>query len=463
MFIKNKSSLQKLSRNSSEDKILDSMMNIVEFILEQAQPKNLLSSFVTITDESLQIKEDNYDLESYDNFYLISFGKASQTMSNWFLDRFPRSFSRIIIVSPNSRMLELADYENISFYKTGHPKPNQQSLEAAEDVISLLENSTSKDMCIFLISGGGSSLLEYPESGLSLDEYSGLVEIMLSCGASISELNTIRKHFSKIKGGKLVKFSEASILSLAISDVVGNDPSTIASGPTVPDNTTWNDCQEIFAKYSLFSSLSDSIGEILQKGIDGDVEDTPSDVQHFSHVSNYIVGNNLNLLELLSTKLKQNATSEIVDHRIQGEAKEIGKKFADLANIFLANLKQERTETIHYLLFGGETTVKLSSLRGRGGRNQELALSFALSSKDCESIYFLSLGTDGIDGNSEAAGAIVGPFTIADKSRERAATKSLAENNTNSFFKEFGGEILTGYTGTNLMDIGVICIVVGKK
>ncbi len=462
MFVKNKSSLLQLSRNISEERLITSLIDIIEYILEQAQPKNLLSSFIKISDDKLVIKDRSFDFDSYENFYLISFGKASQTMSYWFLERFPRNFSRIIIVSPDDKIPELNSSTNLDFHKTGHPKPNQESLNAAKNVISLLEKNTSKDLCIFLISGGGSSLLEYPDFGLSLDEYSRLMEIMLSCGSSISELNTIRKHFSKIKGGKLATLSKASILTLAISDVIGNDLSTIASGPTVPDKTTWNDCGEIMTKYSLVTSLPDSIKTILENGIEGFLDDTPSDENNFTHVKNYIVGDNLALLELLSIKLKLDATSEIIDHRIQGEAKDIGEKLASIASTLLSNLKHEKRKTVHYLLFGGETTVKLSSLRGRGGRNQELALSFALSSKHNESIYFVSLGTDGIDGNSEAAGAIVGPFTISNSELKLEAKKSLAENDTNSFFSKNGGEILTGHTGTNLMDIGVICIVVGK-
>jgi hydroxypyruvate reductase/glycerate 2-kinase len=459
MFVKNKSSLIKLSRNTFEENILSSLIDVIEFILEQAQPKNLLSSFVSITEEKLEIKEDNYDFNSYENFYLISFGKASQTMSKWFLERFPKNFSRIIIVSPDDLIPELNDIVNLDFHKTGHPKPNQESLNAAENVVSLLENSSSKDLCLFLISGGGSSLLEYPDFGLTLDDYSRLVEIILSCGASISELNILRKHFSKIKGGKLAKISEASMIALVISDVIGNDLSTIASGPTVPDSTTWKNCGEIIAKYSLDSSLPDSIKSTLKKGLDGLIRDTSSSEEDFSHVRNYIVGDNLGLLELLSTKLKLNATSEIIDHRIQGEAKEIGDRFASVASTLFSNLRQERKKTRHYLLFGGETTVKLASLRGRGGRNQELALSFALSSKQKDSIYFFSLGTDGIDGNSDAAGALVGPFSISNKEQKLEAEKALAENDTNSFFRKYGGEIKTGYTGTNLMDVGVICIV----
>jgi len=462
MFVKNKSSIVNLSRNFSEEKILTSLVDIVEFILEQAQPRNLLSSFISFSDDELVIKDDCYDLNSYENFYLISFGKASQTMSKWLLERFPRSFSRIILVSPDDQISDFLALDNFHFHKTGHPKPNQDSLNAAENVISLLKESTSKDLCLFLISGGGSALLEYPDFGLSLEEYSRLVEILLSCGASISELNTIRKHYSKIKGGKLAALSDASMVTLVISDVVGNDLSTIASGPTVPDNTIWKDCADIFEKYSLDSSLSDPIRKILKRGLDSSIKENSSDLVDFSHVKNYIVGDNLGLLELLNTKLKINAVSEIIDHRIQGEAKEMGVKFASLAGTFLANLKEEKRKTVQYLLFGGETTVKLSSLGGRGGRNQELAMSFALSTKDTEEIYFLSLGTDGIDGNSSAAGALVGPFTISDKEKEREAEKTLTEHNTNFFFKKYGGELITGYTGTNLMDIGVICLVVDK-
>ena len=462
MFVKNKSSIVNLSRNFSEEEIITSLVDIVEFILEQAQPRNLLSSFISISDDELVIKDDCYDLNSYENFYLISFGKASQTMSKWLLERFPRSFSRIILVSPDDQISDLLAQENFHFHKTGHPKPNQDSLNAAENVISLLKESTSKDLCIFLISGGGSALLEYPDFGLSLEEYSRLVENMLSCGASISELNTIRKHYSKIKGGKLAALSDATMVTLVISDVVGNDLSTIASGPTVPDITTWKDCADIFEKYSLDSSLSDPIRKILKRGLNSSIKENSSDIADFSHVKNYIVGDNLGLLELLNTKLKLNAVSEIIDHRIQGEAKEMGAKFASIAGTFLANLKEEKGKTVHYLLFGGETTVKLSSLRGRGGRNQELAMSFALSTEANEEIYFLSLRTDGIDGNSRAAGALVGPFTISDKEKEREAEKTLIEHNTNFFFNKYGGELITGYTGTNLMDIGVICLVVDK-
>ena len=288
MFVKNKSSIVKLSRNFSEEKIITSLVDIVEFILEQAQPKNLLSSFISFSADKFVIQEDYYDLNSYENFYLISFGKASQTMSKWFLERFPRSFSRIILVSPDDQISDLLALDNFHFHKTGHPKPDQYSLSAAEEVISLLKESSSKDLCIFLISGGGSALLEYPDFGLSLEEYLRLVELLLSCGASISELNTIRKHYSKIKGGKLAALSNASIVTLAISDVVGNDLSTIASGPTVPDNTTWKDCADIFEKYSINSSLSDTVRKILKRGLNNSIKENSSDLVDFSNVKNYL-------------------------------------------------------------------------------------------------------------------------------------------------------------------------------
>ncbi|MHA1199060.1 MAG: glycerate kinase type-2 family protein [Candidatus Heimdallarchaeaceae archaeon] len=453
MFVKNRSELEDLGRSEKEIEAINELVEIAEFILNEAQPSKMMSSSLTISNEKLTINDNSYDLNQYNNFYLIAFGKASQTMSKFLLDKFPKNFSRVIIVSPDNSDQFFETMENLTFFQGGHPKPTEQSVKAAESVVSLLEKTTMDDLCIFLISGGGSALLEQPADGISFSDSEELVELLLSSNASIQEINAIRKHFSRIKGGKLAQITKANIVSIILSDVIGNDVSSIASGPTAPDETTWNRCKEIFSTYSLFDLLPESISNTLTKGLNSELLDTPSDGELFKHVQNYIIGDNTKLLQNINSYLNSKGSSEIIRDSVIGESSVVGKEFALQV---LQKIGSKILPPLRYLIFGGETTVTLKSLGGIGGRNQELALSFALFSKGSPSLYFLSLGTDGMDGNSKAAGALVGPFTLDDKTKIDEANNSLENNDTNTFFKKYGGELVTGYTGTNLMDIGII-------
>ncbi|MCE7741260.1 MAG: DUF4147 domain-containing protein [Candidatus Heimdallarchaeota archaeon] len=453
MFVKNRFELQDLGRNEKEKEAINELVEVAEFILNESQPSKMMPSSLSVSNEKLTINDTSYVLNQYNNFYLIAFGKASQKMSKCLLDRFPKNFSRIFLVSPDNYDQFFETLDNVTFFQGGHPKPTEQSVEAAEAVVSLLEKTTKDDLCIFLISGGGSALLEQPDYGISFFDYEKLVDLLLSSSASIQEINTVRKHFSRIKGGKLAQITKANIVSIILSDVIGNDVSSIASGPTAPDETTWNQCKEIFSTYSLFDLLPESISNALAKGLNSELPDTPSDRELFKHVQNYIIGDNTKLLGHVNNYLGSKGNTEIIRDSIIGESSVIGKEIAlqSLQKIGSKNLQSKQ-----YLIFGGETTVTLKSLEGIGGRNQELALSFALSSVGNLSMYLLSLGTDGIDGNSKAAGALVGPFTLDDKTKMDEANNSLENNDTNTFFKKYGGELVTGYTGTNLMDVGII-------
>jgi len=459
MFVKNRSELTDLGRTQEEKKIIIELIELTNFILTEAQPSNLMSSAICASEEKLVVSNKEFKLNQFHNLFLIAFGKASQKMARWFLEIVPKYFSRIIIVSPDIMDEFFRTYTNVSFYQGGHPKPTKQSVQAAEEVISLLLETTKADFCIFLVSGGGSALLEQPDYDVSFDDYVSLVDLLLSSNASIQEINTIRKHFSKVKGGKLAQLTQAKIISIILSDVLGNDISSIASGPTAPDTTTWNDCEKIFSNHSLLARIPESVLGILSKGLKSEIIDTPSKKELFEHVENYIVGDNLKLQSLLQDYLCSNGNSEILNDTMIGESREVGQNFANQINLLVRDLENNSDDTIRstfYRIFGGETTVTLNFTNGKGGRNQELALSFALSLEKDISVYLLSLGTDGIDGNSNAAGAIIGPFTLDESNKIETAKKALAENNSNSFFKKHGGEIITGYTGTNLMDIGVI-------
>ncbi len=464
MFIQNSEDLLKLTRNDTEKEVMNVLLSSINDLLAFAQPSTIMSDSIVFDNNTLKVDGSSIDLSSYENFYLISFGKASQTMSSWMLDNFPLSFSRIIIVSPDKTHSRFASMPSCRCFIGGHPIPNEQSVLAAEEVLKLLQTLTERDLCFFLISGGGSALLESPDFNISLQEYQLLQNNLLSCGAPIHEINTIRKHFSKVKGGKLVSVSNTNILSFIISDVIGSDPSFIASGPTVPDETTWKDCEAIFQKYNLFQSLPEVFGHLIGQGVNGLIKETPSDSSLFSTTNNYVIGDNVKLLDFLKKKLSLHYAVEVLDYKISGEAKVIGNELAKEVVQRYSKAKTQREDlSLSFLLFGGETTVTLSPSAGVGGRNQELALSFILSSNAHKFLFLASFGTDGIDGNSNAAGAIVGPFTFTNEQIRDDASKSLSSNDANSFFKKHGGELITGHTGTNMMDIGIICILMDEQ
>ena len=458
MYIKNKSSLLSLAQNEDDLEVISLLTELIEETLDLAQPSNLMNHKIAFTNTEMIVNNEKIDLSVYNNYYLLAFGKASQTMSNWFLNNFPLYFSRIILVSPNDLEEHYASLSNLSFFKAGHPIPNNESLEAAKYSLEYLNKLSSDDLCIVLVSGGGSSLFESPDYGLSLEDYQSLVKQLLASGATIHEINTIRKHFSSVKGGKLALKSKARMITIIMSDVIGNDISSIASGPTAPDETTWEDCKDILEKYLLFSKIPEKVKRIITKGINGELEDTPSDLTLFSHVSNSIIGDNISLLKKLVDRISKNYYVKVLTHSLKGEAREKGRDFAITSIKQFEEAKKSCKTSLCFLVFSGETTVSINTSAGLGGRNQELALAFALEISTDYHIYLASFGTDGIDGNSLAAGALVGPFTLLDENRKQKAITALEKHDSNTFFKENKGEIITGYTGTNLLDIGIICL-----
>ncbi len=452
MFISNLDAIHKLAKSNEESSIFHFFTDLVNFTLARAQPSSFLSSAVSFSENTLLVQGSIFDLTAYSRFYLVSIGKAAQSMALWFLDHFPHTFSKIIISSPSTQNSSFSSLSSsLEFFHGGHPIPNNQSFAAANSVCSLLHSLEPNDFCIFLISGGGSSLFDYPDHQLSFLDYQQLISTVLKSGATIHEFNTLRKHFSKVKGGKLSLLSSATLLSLIISDVVGNEGSVIASGPTFPDFSSWKDCEDIFQKYDLYSKLPSIFSDILFQGLQGKVADSPSSSNLFSKTYNFIIGDNTKVLSLLQKKISTHYPCNLVDSSLTGESKDVGircfqetlERLKDLNSSFLC------------LLYGGETTVTLSSFSGKGGRVQELALSFLISSFPSTNVYICAFGTDGIDGNSPAAGAIAGPFCFRGKTIEEAQV-ALANHDSSCFFEDVGSTLLTGYTGTNVMDIVII-------
>ncbi|MHA1114689.1 MAG: glycerate kinase type-2 family protein [Candidatus Heimdallarchaeaceae archaeon] len=452
-WIKNKREILSKISDEKERKYVKLLLDTAEEAINFAQPSSFLNRNIKFEENSLICKKEKFVFDKNANFYLISFGKAAQTMTNWFITNAPYSFNQILISSPDEPSDKIKNIPNCHFFMGGHPIPNDESIKVAKKTIKILSKLKEQDVCIFLISGGGSSLFELPI--IKMYSYVKLMKLLLSSGATIHEINTVRKHFSQIKGGKIVNYTSANIYSFIISDVPGNDPTNIASGPTVMDTTTWEDCERIIRKYKIEKKLPIEVKEILQNRHKQRNYETPKDREKFHKVNNVLIGSNQVVLNHLRENiLKQNKIDgEIISYNIEGKAAKIGKW---IAKKYVKKYPQERV-----FLWGGETTVELPKNTeniGKGGRNQELALSFALKLGKNKKAYLIEFGTDGIDGNSEAAGAIVGPFTISNRLRKKEAKRSLKKHDTNGFFHKVHGEIITGYTGTNVMDVGVLIV-----
>jgi hydroxypyruvate reductase/glycerate 2-kinase len=348
-------------------------------------------------------------------------------------------------------------HSSLKIYEAGHPVPDENGLKGTEEMIKLLKDADENTLVVCLISGGGSALLVSPCEGITLAEKQIITELLLKAGADIYELNTVRKHLSKVKGGRLAEIAyPAKVISLILSDVIGDRLDVIASGPTSPDKTTYNDALKVLEKYRLIDKAPGRIIEVLQKGAEGFIPETPKDGDGiFENTENIIIGSNRIALDAAKQKAEKfGFHSEIISSELTGEAREVGKWLANIAK----GLRVQGFKGSRCLISGGETTVTVKG-NGLGGRNMELALSFAMEIEGIDSITLLSAGTDGTDGPTDAAGAIVDGETVK-KARAIGLNPEEYLNNNDSynFFKKIDELLVTGPTGTNVMDIQIMVI-----
>jgi len=325
--------------------------------------------------------------------------------------------------------------------------------------LEIAEKAGENDLVICLISGGGSSLMPLPRGDISIVDKKKITEALLKCGATINEINTVRKHISDFKGGWLAKKAyPATVLNLILSDVIGDPLDFIASGPTVPDSTTFHEAVKILKKYELWNTVPESIRKVLSDGEKGLIPETPkADDQVFKKVFTVVVGNNRFASLAACESLRSNGLNTLLlTSTLEGEARHVGTVLASIAREI--SISQNPVSKPAGIVAGGETTVTVKG-KGLGGRNQEIALSAALKLEGMNGVVLASLSTDGVDGPTDAAGAIVDGKTL-----ERAANKGLnpeeflAENNSYNFFSELGDLIFTGPTGTNVNDVSVIIV-----
>jgi len=355
----------------------------------------------------------------------------------------------------------------VRLIEAGHPIPDSRSEKAANAILNLGASLgtvlTDRDLVIVLVSGGGSAILCAPAEGLSLSDKKRTTALLLSCGATINEINCVRKHLSAVKGGCLAAaLFPARILALVLSDVVGDDLDVIASGPTVPDPTTFADALEIVQRYRIESKLPYSIAERLRKGIAGQLPETPKPGDAvFTHTRIVLVGTNRSALAAAKTEAERRGYNALIlSSRITGEAREVALVYLGIGkDIVASGFPLKRPACI---IAGGETTVTKRG-KGKGGRNQEMALAFLAAlgrvPKFGEGLVFLSAGTDGSDGPTDAAGA-QGDLALYRSARDAGLDleASLADNDSYNFFSKAGGLIKTGPTNTNVCDIQILLV-----
>lgn len=441
MKITNKEELSRTSRRKDA-------LEILEEGLKAANPKSSVK-------EALRNLKD--ELNKARRIVVIGFGKASIKMAEGCEEELSDKIYDGAIIAPKG--IEDKKLKIIKVFEGTHPIPSEVNVESAKKLISVCSNLTSEDLVICLISGGGSSLLTFPANDISLEEKKLTTDVLLKSGADIREINTIRKHISKVKGGQLLNFLKpAKVVSLILSDVVGDPIEYIASGPTSPDSSTFKDALSIIKKYNLVNKLPKSVVERIEKGVRGEILETPKPGDEiFNNVKNIIVSNNMKSLVAMEKKASSLGYNTIIlTSYAQGESREVGK-------FLCAVIKQISSYDIPIkkpacLILGGETTVTVKG-NGKGGRNQELVLSIVLNCKDVKNFVFASIGSDGIDGYTDAAGAIADNFSLEDAVNSGLKPEEFLENNDSyNFFKQTRDLIFTGPTGTNVNDFTVALI-----
>ncbi len=389
---------------------------------------------------------------------LIGFGKAASTMSRAIKDAAGDLIDCGIIVTKYGHSVWNDESGKIVTYESGHPIPDENGLKAAQEVMRLLKDANKDTLIICLISGGGSALLVSPCRGITLADKQKVTDLLLKAGADVFELNAVRKHLSAVKGGRLAEAAyPAIIISLILSDVIGDRLDVIASGPTSPDKTTYRDTLNVMQKYKLESRIPSSVAEIINKGLQGVIPETPKDDNPlFQRVNNIIIGSN----KIAAYAAKEAAESAgykttVLSTELSGEASLVAM---DLAKKAIALKKTLNPGDKVCLVAGGETTVTVKG-NGKGGRNTELCLVFGMEIEGLSGITFLSAGTDGTDGPTDAAGAVADGQTVAKALSAGIDPREYLKNNDSyTFFKIIDDLVITGPTGTNVMDIQVILL-----
>ena len=454
--IKNREKLITNGETELNQKARKLSLDSLESTLNAVDPKRIIKSRISLQNSVLKVNGYSFDLKRFKHVYVVGGGKASGSMAEALEQILSEHITDGFINIPRGTKHKT---KVIKLHETSHPIPDETGVKGTRRILEIAEKAGENDLVICLISGGGSSLMPLPRGDISIVDKKKITEALLKCGATINEINTVRKHISDFKGGWLAKKAyPATVLNLILSDVIGDPLDFIASGPTVPDSTTFHEAVKILKKYELWNTVPESIRKVLSDGEKGLIPETPkADDQVFKKVFTVVVGNNRFASLAACESLRSNGLNTLLlTSTLEGEARYVGTVLASIAREI--SISQNPVSKPAGIVAGGETTVTVKG-KGLGGRNQEIALSAALKLEGMNGVVLASLSTDGVDGPTDAAGAIVDGKTL-----ERAANKGLnpeeflAENNSYNFFSELGDLIFTGPTGTNVNDVSVIIV-----
>lgn len=432
------------------------ILPILSAALEAVDPIAAVKRHMILKGSILHVGERTYDLDHYEHIYVIGGGKAGGAMARAAEDILGDRLTSGIV---NTKYGYLADTRIVKINEAGHPVPDAAAVAGATQMLDLASDASEEDLIICLISGGGSALMTLPVEGVTLKDMEALTTALLRCGATINEINTIRKHLSQLKGGNLSRAAyPAQVVSLILSDVVGNPLDVIASGPTVPDSSTFGQAYEILERYELVDELPRAIVEHLRRGQDGQLPETPKERDPvFARTYNQIIASN----EIAARAAIERAQEEgfntlLLSTYVEGEAREVARVFAAIAKEIVHSGQPVRAPAC--VVAGGETTVTIRG-EGKGGRNQELALAGAIQLDGLEDAMIVALATDGTDGPTDAAGAIAEGSTLR-RAREKKllARDYLANNDSYHFFEQLGDLLITGPTNTNVNDLTFVFV-----
>lgn len=432
---------------------MDKKQEIIEIFsagLEGANPEKLVYKNIVLLGDQLKIGEVFIELSKIRHVHVVGFGKASALMARALETILGNRIEKSCVITKYGHGLVL---KQVKIVEAGHPLPDKNGVLATDEIFSIVKNAREDDLVICLISGGGSALFTDIPEGSSIEDLMALNTLLLKVGASIEEINCIRKHLSKVKGGLLSKVAyPARVFSLILSDVIGNSPSTIASGPTAPDPTTFKDAVSILNKYGIADKVPVQLYKILQQGLDKKREETLKESDEvFRRTTNLIIGSNKMALERAKERaMALGYTSLVVKDDFSEDVTQVAESILEEA---------KKVNTIKTcLLFGGEPTVVVTG-DGLGGRNQHLALIMSVLLKDYPNITMMSGGTDGTDGPTDAVGAVVDSTTVGHAEALGVdINKHINDFDSYHFFKKEGGWIRTGPTQTNVMDIMITLI-----
>ncbi len=429
---------------------------IFESAVAAVDAQECVKRFVRLDGQTLRIGGVDYDLETFDRVLVVGTGKASPRMGVALEAELGDRISEGVV---NTKYEHAEPLDRIRIVECGHPVPDEAGVEGTKKILSALEAADDRTLVICLISGGGSALMPAPSEGISLPEKQDTTRLLLECGANIVELNAVRKHLSRVKGGGLARAAfPATVVSLMLSDVIGDPMDVIASGPTVPDTSTFKTCMEIFRKYEVSKRLPEAVRERFEAGVAGEIPETPKPGGAvLERCQNVVVGSNGLAVAAANERARDLGYNTLVlSTRLEGEAREVAHIYSAIGKEILVSGVPVTAPAC--VIAGGETTVTVRG-NGKGGRNQELVLAGAMHLSGWDGTVLFSGGTDGTDGPTDAAGAIADAETITRaESAGLSAIDSLKNNDAYHFFKPLGDLVMTGPTGTNVADVAFVMV-----